>query len=52
MLTKKEINLLIVLVKVEKELITFICGFGKPTKEQKERNSEYKKLINKLEKML
>lgn len=48
-LNNQELNLLISLVKAEKETINFLSGFATPTKEQQDRAAKFNELISKLE---
>ena len=47
-MTTKEKKLLIALLKAHKESISFLRGFGKPTRKEQDENEFYNKLIAKI----
>ena len=52
MFTKKEIQLLISLLEAQKGSISFLRGFGKPTKEEQDENAFYNQLIEKIKDLI
>ena len=52
MFTKKEIQLLVTLLEAQKSTISFLRGFGKPTKEEQDENAFYNQLIEKVKNLI
>jgi len=48
-ITGEEVLYLISLIVAEKETLSFLRGFGKPTQEEQNKSAEFNRLINKLE---